>query len=188
MRAKLVKESVADVLAPKSKEEIMKLMNDQFEKINNITYKEAQQITKKLIDLGVDARLDKLDPRIHHVSNTPIKLVPWRIFEHSSHVASAPTEEYARQLFIALKNFSVRTRYLRLEEPDNSSLSGEYMSIKEAKEWINKLRIGVKTTMMGAPPINISDKMDQPDYDEWYETKGRDIMKKRREAGDTTWG
>lgn len=185
MRAKFVKESVADVLAPKSKEEIFKNMYKEFERRNKATFEEVQKLVKELNDLGVVAKVDPLDPERKYIPDgNPITLGYWTIYDSNSHITDAPTKEYAEQLFLCLKNFSLRDKYLTVNEPDLTSLSSRtYISVKEAKELINRVRYGIRTTMKGEF-VNKKDKWDHPGYDEWYVTKGRDLMKKRMERGE----
>jgi hypothetical protein len=184
MRAKLVNENVSDVLTPKSKEDILKAMHAEFEKRNKATLKEAKKVAAELNELGVEATVDDLSPERQYIpSGEPINLYYWTIYDSNSHLTNALTKEYAEKIFLALKTYAFPVKYLTLNEPEDSLSSRTYISVKEAREIIHKLRHKIPITMKGEF-VNKSDKWDHPGYDEWYQEKGRDLMKKRIERGE----
>jgi len=164
MRAKFINENIANVLKPKTKEEIDDVYVKEFVKKNGMTPDQVQKVVDELQELKVDARLmNRLSNG--HISDSPIKISPYQIMDGNRVVAESPTKELAEKMRMAFMNFTFDTRDVKINKEDGGI--GGYYSVAKAKRLINKLSLGITTTMINDKHSNLYNKYDNEGYWDW---------------------
>lgn len=171
MKAKFINETITDVLKPKAKDEIENIYIEEFVRKNGVTPEQAAKLVDDLKELGVDVKLVR--PSNNYVSDSPIKIEPYRIFEVNRVVAECPTREMAEKMLLAFTNLTMDPKNLKIEK-DSGSI-GNYTSVKNVKKLISRLRMGIKTTMFNDKFFNVNDKFDNDEYWNWeFERREKD--------------
>jgi hypothetical protein len=136
MRKMLVRESIADLLVGKSKQEVDEIYAKEFQRKNKISIEDAQKLVNELISLDVDAEL--LSPNNNYVSDMPIRLNVYKIIDNPHVVTEAPTLKMAEALKTALGNLSMRDKGRFQINKEDGFFS--MLSIYDAKRIISQIK------------------------------------------------
>ena len=177
MRAKLINESISDVLTPKSEKEIKETKEKIFFEKQGITIEQANAIVDELKKYGIDIRL-----RISNdaVLESPFSLQPYKVLDGNRVIVETATKEGAEEIIKTLLDNSLRPNQLTVDKSDSF---GNYLNAKDAKILLNKLRYKIKTHSYTDKIVNLDRKYEDDNYWQWDEgRRQRAAMKKANES------